>query len=150
MSQFHLAQLNIAKARAEMDDDVMSGFMARLDEINELADQSPGFIWRLQSEEGDATSFRVFDDPLLLVNMSVWADVDSLKEYVYRTVHVDLLKDRDAWFHKTSSAHQVLWWIPVGHIPTLEEAKAKLEILERDGPGPEAFTFSRPYSPEQS
>jgi hypothetical protein len=144
MSHYHLAQINNAKARAEMDSDIMQGFVARLDEINALADTSPGFVWRLQSEDGDATSIRVFDDPLLLVNMSVWVDIDSLKNYVYRSNHVDLIRDRDAWFHKTATAHMVLWWIPAGHTPTLEEGKQKLELLDRLGPGPEAFTFAKP------
>lgn len=144
MSHYHLAQINIAKARAEMDSDIMQGFVARLDEINALADASPGFVWRLQSEDGDATSIRVFDDPLLLVNMSVWVDIDSLKNYVYRSSHVDLIRDRDAWFHKTATAHMALWWIPSGHTPTLEEGKQKLELLDQLGPGPEAFTFAKP------
>ena len=100
MVDCHLAQINIALARSEMTGDIMSGFVARLDEINALADISPGFIWRLQSDEGDATTIRVFDDPLLLINMSVWADIESLKNYVYRSAHVELIKDRDAWFKK--------------------------------------------------
>jgi len=147
MNQYHLAQLNIAKARAEMTDEVMSGFVSRLDEINELADRSAGFVWRLQSDDGDATSIRVFDDPLLLVNMSVWEDLESLKNYVYRTAHVDLIRDRDAWFHKVQSSHQVLWWIPGGHLPSLEEAREKLELLDVQGPTEAAFTFAKPHMP---
>ncbi len=149
MNRYHLAQINIAKARAEMDSDVMQGFVSRLDEINALADDAPGFVWRLQSEDGDATSIRVFDDPLLLVNMSVWEDLESLKEYVYRSLHVELIKDRDAWFHKLAAAHQALWWIPAGHTPTLEEAKTRLDILDRSGPTTEAFTFARPEAAPQ-
>ena len=147
MNEHHLAQLNIARARAEMTDEIMSGFVSRLDEINALADQSPGFVWRLQSEDGDATAIRIFDDPLLLVNMSVWEDIASLKNYVYRTAHVDLIRDRDAWFHKVQSSHQVLWWIPRSHIPSLEEARAKLELLDAQGPTAAAFTFAKPHSP---
>lgn len=142
---YHLAQLNIAKAQAEMDSELMSGFVSRLDEINALADLSAGFVWRLQSAEGDATSIRVFEDPLLLVNMSVWEDIESLKKYVYRSAHVELIQDRDAWFHKTQSAHQVLWWIPQGHTPSLEEGKERLEHLNLNGPTSKAFTFAKPF-----
>lgn len=142
---FHIAQLNIARAIAGMESEVMTGFVSRLEEINALADRSPGFIWRLQSEEGDATALRVFDDPLMLVNMSVWSSIEELKDFVYRSMHVELIRDREAWFEKLSAAHQVLWWIPEGHIPTVEEAKAKLELIREQGPSPEAFTFGRPF-----
>ena len=147
MSKYHLAQINVAKARAEMDTELMSGFVSRLEEINALADQSPGFIWRLQSDDGDATAIRVFDDPLLLVNMSVWEDIDVLKQYVYRSAHVELIQDRDAWFHKIQSAHQALWWIPCGHQPTPEEGKEKLQYLNSHGPTHAAFTFAKPFLP---
>ena len=144
MSRYHLAQINIAKALDSMDSDVMKGFVDRLDEINDLADKSKGFIWRLQTEEGDATSIQAFDDPSLIVNMSVWENIDLLKKFVYRSMHVELIQDRDAWFNKIKNAHQVLWWIPVGHIPTVNEGKEKLELLQLNGPSKDAFTFSKP------
>lgn len=144
MSAYHLAQINIAQARAEMTDPVMAAFVARLDEINALADAAPGFVWRLQTEAGDATALRVFDDPLLLVNMSVWQDLDALKQYVYKSLHVELLRDRDAWFHKMLPAHQALWWVPAGHIPSVQEGRERLEHLRAHGPGPQAFTFAKP------
>ena len=128
-----------------MESDTMKGFVRRLDEINHLADNSPGFIWRLQTDEGDATSIQAFDDPSLIVNMSVWANLESLKKFVYKSAHVELIRDRDAWFNKIISAHQVLWWIPIGHIPSVNEGKEKLELLHLNGPGKEAFTFSRPF-----
>tara|TARA_R110001592_G_scaffold363036_1_gene679390 strand:+ start:6326 stop:6775 length:450 start_codon:yes stop_codon:yes gene_type:complete len=149
MVDYHIAQINIALARSEMTDEIMSGFVARLDEINALADISPGFIWRLQSDEGDATAIRVFDDPLLLINMSVWADIESLKNYVYRSAHVELIQDREAWFKKMVISHQALWWVPKDHIPTVEDGKEKLDLLEREGPSALSFTFSRPYSQPQ-
>lgn len=130
-----------------MDTDIMSDFVARLDEINSLADQAPGFVWRLQSEEGDSTSIRVFDNPLLLVNMSVWRDIDSLKQYVYRSAHVELIQDRDAWFTKFSGAHQALWWIREGQLPTPEDGKERLAHLNANGPTPFAFTFAKPFPP---
>lgn len=142
---FHIAQLNIARAIAEMDSAVMSGFVSRLEEINALADRAPGFIWRLQSEEGDATALRVFDDPLMLVNLSVWSSLEELKDFVYRSMHVELIRDREAWFKKLGAVHQVLWWVPEGHIPSVEEGSAKLALLGEKGPSMEAFTFSKPF-----
>ena len=143
--KYQLAQVNIAQAKAEMDTDTMQGFMSRLDEINAIADKASGFVWRLQSNDGDATSIRVFDDPLLLVNMSVWDDIDSLKNYVYKSLHVELIRDREAWFDKMSAMHQALWWIPSGHIPSTQEAKDKLESLRENGPNQDAFTFGKPF-----
>lgn len=147
MNTFQLAQINIAKARATMDSDIMKGFVDRLDEINALADKSEGFVWRLQTDEGDATSIQAYDDPMIIVNMSVWQDLESLKNFVYKTVHVDLIRDRSAWFDKITNAHQALWWIPAGHIPTVEQGREKLEILQRQGPSREAFTFAKPFDP---
>lgn len=145
MQTFQLAQLNIAQARDAMDSALMKGFVDRLEEINLLAESSAGFIWRLQTEEGDATSIQAFDDPALIVNMSVWQDLDSLKSYVYKTAHVELIKDREAWFNKISMAHQVLWWVPEGHQPSVDEAKQRLKHLELHGPSDYAFTFAKPF-----
>ena len=145
-TEYQLAQINIAQAKAEMDTETMSNFMARLDEINSIADNADGFVWRLQSEEGDSTSIRVFDDPLLLVNISVWDDIESLKNYVYKSLHVELIRDRDAWFNKLETMHQTLWWVPKGHIPTTQEAKEKLDIIRESGPSQEAFTFGRNFN----
>ena len=147
MKKYHLAQINIANSRAARDDEIMKGFVDRLAEINGLADGSPGFVWRLQTEEGDATEIQAFDDPLLLVNMSVWESIDALKNYVYKSLHVELIQDRDAWFKKMQKSHQALWWIPEGHTPSIEEAKAKLEYLEANGPSEAAFTFARSFEP---
>ncbi|MEE9447033.1 MAG: DUF3291 domain-containing protein [Arenicellales bacterium] len=144
---FHLAQVNIAQAKGSMDSVVMKGFADRLDDINALADAAPGFVWRLQTDAGDATSIQAFDDPNLLVNMSVWADIESLKNYVYRSLHVELIQDRDAWFSKTVKMHQALWWVPAGHIPSVDEAKDRLEYLQQHGPSAQAFTFSKPFEP---
>ena len=147
MNNFHLAQINIAQAQDEMDTVVMKGFVNRLEEINALADDADGFIWRLQSEQGDSTAIRVFDDPLLLVNMSVWEDVASLKNFVYRTAHVELIQDREAWFNKIAQKHQALWWVPAGHIPTVEEGKERLDYLREHGPSAHAFIFAKSFEP---
>ena len=147
MEKYHLAQINIANSRGARDNDIMKGFIDRLDEINGIADNSPGFIWRLQTEEGDATAIQAFDDPLLLVNVSVWEHIDSLKKFVYKSLHVELIQDREAWFTKIRDSHQALWWIPEGHIPSVEEAKEKLEYLQANGPSEVAFTFSKSFEP---
>ena len=149
MTKYHLAQINIADSRAPRDSEIMQGFMDRLDEINAIADNSPGFIWRLQTEEGDATSIQAFEDPLMLINVSVWQDIESLKNFVYKSLHVELIQDRDAWFTKMQEPHQALWWIPEGHIPSLEEAKEKLWYLRAHGPSAQAFTFSRAFGPPE-
>ncbi|HFB67177.1 MAG TPA: DUF3291 domain-containing protein [Aeromonadales bacterium] len=143
--KYHIAQLNIAKAVAEMDTKTMADFVARLDEINQLADDAPGFIWRLQTESGDSTAIRVFDDPLMLVNISVWQNIEALKNFVYKSFHVELIRDREAWFNKMAEAHQVLWWVEAGHIPGINEAKAKLEHLRTNGVSQQAFTFGKPF-----
>lgn len=141
MVKYQLAQINVARAKAEMGTETMSGFVSRLDEINKIADYSPGFVWRLQSEEGDSTSIRVFNDNLLLVNMSVWEKFEDLKSFVYKTLHVELIRDREAWFNKMELAHQALWWIKAGHIPTTQEAIIKLEQVRKFGSSQDAFTF---------
>lgn len=145
MTKFHIAQVNVAQAKADMESELMHGFVSRLDEINALADRADGFIWRLKESSGSATAIRVFDDPLLLINISVWADLETLKHYVYKSLHVELIKDRDAWFNKLGQSHQALWWIPAGHIPNVEEAQKKLEYLRKFGPSAKAFTFTKPH-----
>ena len=142
--KYHLAQINIAQARDSMASETMKGFVDRLDEINALADKAPGFVWRLQTDAGDATAIQAFDDLLLITNMSVWHDVESLKAFVYRSLHVELIQDRDAWFNKMLNLHLALWWVPAGHIPDIEEGKQRLDHLQQHGPGEFAFTFARP------
>jgi hypothetical protein len=122
----------------------MADFVANLDRINALAEASPGFLWRLQTEEGDATALR----PLgahVLVNMSVWRDVESLNSYVYESAHAQIMRRRREWFERASLAYVVLWWVPRGQRPTIAEAVAKLELLRQKGPTPEAFTFREAF-----
>ncbi|HEX2619793.1 MAG TPA: DUF3291 domain-containing protein [Phototrophicaceae bacterium] len=148
MTTYHLAQLNIGRMLGYRDDPIVAGFFARLDEINALAEAAPGFVWRLQTEEGDATSIHAFDDDLLLINMSVWESVETLHQFAYYSQHVELYRQRQEWFHKLSEAILVMWWIPAGTIPTIEEAKAKLEHLRQHGATPEAFNFKNCFSPQ--
>lgn len=145
MSSYHLAQLNIAKMKYPAEAPEMADFMNNLDRINALAEQSPGFIWRLQTEEGDATGIDFFG-PDILVNMSVWKDSKSLHEYVYRTSHAQIMSRRKEWFERFENSYTVLWWIPEGHIPTLGEANDRLELLRAVGPTVEAFTFKQDFS----
>ena len=137
----HIAQVNIARMKAPLDSPVMASFVARLAEINALADRSPGFVWRLQTEEGDATYLRPYDDDRILFNLSVWESIDALKQYVYRTAHAELLRDRRSWFKHFDGSYVALWWVEAGHIPSIEEAKERLAHLEKNGPSDFAFTF---------
>ncbi|MBV8520476.1 MAG: DUF3291 domain-containing protein [Acidobacteria bacterium] len=141
MSELHIAQVNIARMKEPLDSPVMAGFVARLEEINALADGSPGFVWRLQTGEGNATYLRPYDDERILFNLSVWKDIESLKQYVYRTAHAELLRDRRSWFDQFAGASVALWWVPAGHIPSIDEAKERLAHLEAHGATEFAFTF---------
>src|SRR5690242_8879243 len=129
------------ESRPPLDSEVMKGFMSRLDELNALADRSPGFVWRLQTSEGNATYFRPYDDDRVLMNMSVWESVEALKHYVYHTVHTELLRQRHEWFSKFDRTYLALWWVPAGHIPGIDEAKKRLAHLEAHGPTQFAFNF---------
>jgi len=146
MSKYQLAQVNIARMLGPIDGPVMEGFVAQLDEINSLADNSDGFVWRLQNEDGDATSYRPFpEDDMMIINMSVWESVEALFEYTYKSDHVKVMCDRAKWFEPLKEMHMVLWWIPEGHIPTEQEAIEKLTILQKNGPSEEAFTFKEHF-----
>ena len=147
MNNVHLAQINIGRMKGPLDGPVMAGFMARLDDLNALADRSPGFVWRLQGEEGNNTYLRPYEDQRMIVNMSVWETFEHLRDYVYGSAHAELLKRRRDWFEKFEGIMLALWWIPAGHIPTIDEAKARLASLERDGPTPFAFTFTARFPP---
>jgi Domain of unknown function (DUF3291) len=138
---FHLAQVNIARMRAPLDHPLMEGFRSQLERINAIAEESPGFVWRLQTADGDATALRPFEDERILVNMSVWESLETLRRYVYEGPHLGLLRARREWFLPYEGPMLALWWVPVGHVPTVDEAKAKLSELGERGPSPSAFTF---------
>ncbi len=141
MAGWHLAQVNVGRMRGQRGDPQVAGFYAELDRLNAIADASPGFVWRLQGDGNDATDLRPTPDPLFLINMSVWEDADALFAYVYRTAHVGVMAGRREWFERTAGAYQALWWVPAGQRPTINEALAKLWLLDRYGPSPQAFTF---------
>ena len=146
-SAWQLAQVNIARMVAPLDSPVMAGFVAKIDEFNALADRSPGFVWRFQSDAGNATYLRPYDDERIIFNLSVWQSPDALKAYVYRTGHADLVRQRQQWFEHSDQAILALWWIPAGHIPTVEEAKERLGHLRTLGPTPRAFSFRQLFPP---
>jgi len=142
---WHLAQVNIAVLRAPIDSPELAAFVEQLDPVNALGDAAPGFVWRLQTEDGDATAIRAFDDDRIIVNMSVWESVEALGDFVFRSRHLDVLRRRREWFEKMATAYVALWWVPAGTIPTVDDAKRRLERLERLGPTAEAFTFREPF-----
>lgn len=144
----HLAQANVARTVAPLDDPLMADFVDQLAYINDVAERSPGFVWRLQTEAGDATEVRAFDDPRVIFNMSVWESIEALSDYVYRSEHLAPLRNRRKWFERSAEPHLVMWWIRVGHTPSVAEARERLELLRSEGAGPRAFTFQRPFSPD--
>ena len=143
---FHLAQLNIARALAPMDDPLLRDFVAALDDVNALAERSPGFVWRLKSDSGNATDIRAYDDPLMIVNLTVWEGIEALFDFTYRSGHAKIMARRRDWFEKMSQPHMALWWIPAGHLPDMAEAKERLDLLQQRGPSAEAFTFKARFA----
>ena len=148
MPKYHLAQVNIAQMKAPLESDAMSGFVARLNDINALADASPGFVWRLQTDAGNATYLRPYDDDRLLFNLSVWESVEALKSYVYNSAHSEMLRQRRNWFEHFSGVYAALWRVPVGHIPSVDEGKKRLAHLEAHGPSQIAFGFKSVLQPD--
>ena len=143
-----LAQLNIADAQYETDKPEMAGFTDRVDAINALADRAEGFVWRLVDDgpEDGALSLRMEGHgPMTLVNMSVWESVETLYAFVYQTAHAKVMRSKADWFTPMKQSHMVLWWVEDGHIPNLDEAREKLDLLRANGPTPEAFSFTVPF-----
>ncbi|RJG04858.1 DUF3291 domain-containing protein [Noviherbaspirillum cavernae] len=143
----HLAQVNIGRARGAMDDPVMAGFVAQLDRINALAEASPGFVWRLKTEEGNATSLQPYADERIIVNLSVWETPEHLRQFVYRSAHTEVLRERKSWFERFGDAYMAMWWIDAGHVPTVEEAKERLRHLQINGESEFAFSFAHLFTP---
>lgn len=144
----HLAQLNIAEAKYAIGSQDMAGFTGRINAINALADRAPGFIWRLKDDgpEDGALSLRM--EGLggdMLINMSVWESLKALFGFVYKTAHAKVMREERPQFKRIPREHMVLWWIPEGHIPTLSEAKAKLDLIRGEGASPAAFSFASSF-----
>jgi hypothetical protein len=145
---FQLAEINVATLRAPLTDPQMADFVAALGPVNALADASPGFVWRLQDQYGAATEIRAFDDPLILVNLSVWESIEALWAFTYRSHHLDIFKQRARWFAGHNGPQLAMWWVRAGHLPTVEDGRARLESVARVGPSPFAFTFTSRFAPE--
>jgi hypothetical protein len=138
---WHLAQVNIGRLVAPRGDPRVTPFFEALDRINALAEASPGFVWRLKDEAGNATSIQYSPDPLLIPNMSVWTDAESLFDFVYRSAHTPVMARRRDYFERFEGAYQALWWIPAGTVPTVNDALSRLWMIDRFGPTQDAFTF---------
>jgi len=149
MSGFHLAQVNIARALTTMDDPLMADFAKWLDPINAIADAAPGFIWRLQTDQGNATSIRVMDDDMMMINMSVWESVETLRDFVYRTQHTEVFARRGEWFERLAEAYVALWWIRAGDLPSIADAEQRITHLRTYGPTPHAFTLKTDFPAPQ-
>lgn len=142
----YLAQLNIARMQSNsINDPLMADFVAQIDTINTLADNSKGFVWRLKDEEGNATNIHPFDDDRIIVNMSVWESIEDLMEYAYKSAHAVVMKDRSKWFEKFGKPSMVLWYIDEGNIPTVQEARERLEFLQENGASEYAFDFKSKF-----
>jgi hypothetical protein len=147
---YHLAQINIGRLIAPIDDPRIADFVNQLEAINALADATPGFIWRLQSSSGNATDVPYSDDPTIMVNMSVWQSLDALLAYTYTSKHIEVLRDRAKWFEKMDKPHYCLWWVPAGHIPSVTEGRERLEHYQLHGATPYSFWFSKRFpAPEE-
>jgi hypothetical protein len=138
----HLAQLNIGRTRYQLDDPRMADFTNNLALVNGLAERTPGFVWRYVDESGNATDTRPYADPRIIVNFSVWENVAALERFVYQTVHNRFYGRRAEWFEHFDGPYFVLWWVPVGHRPSVEEAVSRLEHLKQHGPSDHAFDWA--------
>ena len=147
---WHVAQVNIALPREPLDAPLLAGFVAALEPVNAVADASPGFVWRLQTEDGDATAIRAFGDDRLIVNMSVWESVEALRAFVYGDAHAAVLRQRRTWFERLAEPETALWWVAAGSIPTVAEAEERLGHLRAHGPSARAFTLREPRSAPSS
>ncbi len=141
MTAYHLAQCNISLLRAPIDDPLIADFVAQLATINGLAEAAPGFVWRLKTPAGDATSIRAFDDERIILNTSVWESIEKLFEFTYRTQHTGVIRSRDDWFERLDYPHVALWWSPIGEYPTPEDCKHRLDYLKMHGPSSYTFNF---------
>jgi hypothetical protein len=142
---YHLAQINIGRLVAPLDDPKIAEFIAQLEPINAIADKAAGFVWRLQSSSGNATDIAYNDDPFVIVNMSVWESIEALRQYGYKSDHAKVLRDRAKWFEKMEKPYYCLWWIPAGHIPTVPEGRERLEHYQKHGATAYSFWFSQHF-----
>lgn len=149
-STYHLVQINHARLLAPLDDPRIVDFLNALDEINHLGERTAGFVWRLVGTGDNATDIQLFADPMVVVNMSVWEDIDSLFAFTYRSQHADFYRRRREWFEPATLPTPVLWWQPAGYIPSLEDARQRIEYMAQHGATPYAFNFKQRFSSEEA
>ena len=146
MEKYHLAEINIARMKGvDINDPIMKEFVENLDAVNQIAEKSEGFVWRLKDENNNATSLNPYDDEQIIINVSVWKSLETLEEFMYRTFHAEFLKRRKDWFTSFGKAHTAMWWIPAGHLPSLEEAVGKLDLLQKNGSSQDSFDFRNKF-----
>jgi hypothetical protein len=145
--KYHIAEINIAKMKGvDINDPIMKEFMENLDRVNEIAESSEGFVWRLKDESNNATNLNPYDDEQILINVSVWESIEQLENFMYKTFHSDFLKRRKEWFLAYGTAHTAMWWVSAGHLPSLQEAVDKLEYLQKHGASLESFDFRNKFA----
>ena len=145
MQKFHIAEINVALLRVPLSDPLLSDFVAELDRVNAVADASPGFVWRLKGADGGSSSYlQPFPNERMIINMSVWTSIEALRDYVYRSDHVEIFRKREKWFERIVTP-LALWWVPSGTIPSVTEGVDRLARLVEAGPTPEAFTFKKQF-----
>lgn len=142
MPDHHLAQLNVGRLLAPPGDPRVAEFIDNLDRVNAVAERMAGFVWRLQSDTGNATDLRFEGDPNTIMNMSVWSDPEALQAYVFQTIHAQFYRKRANWFQPMDKPHFVMWWVPAGHRPTIDEAAERLADLQENGPSERAFGWA--------
>jgi hypothetical protein len=144
--RFHLAQVNVSRLVAPLDAPELAGFVGRLDEVNALAEAAPGFVWRLKEDAtNNATGVPIYDDRMIIVNLSVWESIEALRAFTYAGAHRAVLKQRHGWFSPMRDAAMAMWWVPAGHVPSVAEARERLDHLRAHGPTPHAFPFGAPF-----
>ena len=146
--KYHIAEINIARMKGvDINDPIMKEFVENLDAVNQIAESSEGFVWRLKDDTNNATSLNPYDDEQVIINVSVWQSIESLENFMYKTFHSEFLKRRKEWFVAYGTAHTAMWWVPAGHIPSTDEAEHKVQELRLLGPAPSAFNLRTMFSP---
>jgi hypothetical protein len=152
--KWHIAQVNIARLIEPLDSERLAGFVSELNPVNASADTAPGFVWRLKTEEGNATSLVAFEwdtsgSAGVITNLSVWESFEALRDFIYSAQHLAVMRQKREWFYQVAEATTALWWIPAGELPTLNAAEEKIKILRNLGPTRESFGLNTIFEPEQ-
>ena len=145
-NEYHIAEINVARMKGvNIDDPIMNEFVENLESVNNLAESSEGFVWRLKDENNDATSFNPYKDEQIIINVSVWESIESLENFVFKTFHSDFLRRRKEWFKSYGKIHTAMWWVPKGNYPTVQEAVDKLDYLQKNGSSEIVFDYKNKF-----